>query len=336
VEEKPFTDFLLLRGLDKDEIDSKISFVTMIEERLNSQVPGWTLDDVNGASTQSIVDSMIDRGENTIDNLQSLLLYAWMLKNNALYKHILQHLDGYEAFTNLYRKLAHTVGEDLRDIIFEDLQLPPLGLSSREKSLYTYRTLNRLGEIFEEETVRELLKDSLRDLPDSMYSENGHLYTIDCQKDLDCYLVKKGQRFIENLRGYKEANKLFFGQEINDDVIAFVEANREIGQGIREGDCIYETKIPYDTKAFLSETDPDMKRYYYCHCPWVRESIRFNALMVDPVFCQCSAGFHKKPYEVLFGQPLKSVVLKSVLNGDDICRFAIYLPSSVSTEKFHY
>jgi predicted hydrocarbon binding protein len=53
------------------------------------------------------------------------------------------------------------------------------------------------------------------------------------------------------------------------------------------------------------------------------------------MFCQCSAGFHKKPYEIIFGQPVKAEVLESVLKGDDICRFAIYLPDTeVNNKKF--
>jgi hypothetical protein len=275
---------------------------------------------------------MIDRSENTLENLQTLLFYAKMIGNNDLFVLIFQHLDGYEVFDNLFNKLGNVVGEDLRDIIFEEMPLPPLGLSAREKSLYTYRAMNRLEEIFEENTIRDLLKDSLRDLPESMYEINKRDYDIDCQKDIDCYLIKKGERFLETLRAYEREHKLFFGQEITDDVIAYVESNKEIGGGIRDGDIIYETKIPYNTKAYLSESDPETKRYYYCHCPWARESVRNSALKVSPIFCQCSAGFHKKPYEIIFGQALKAEVLKSVLKGDDICRFAIHLPELDSTK----
>ena len=332
MDQKTFHDYLLSWGVGEEKIDSRINFVTEIEERLKSQVPTWTLTDVNCASAQSIVNTMIDRKENSLENLQTLLLYAQMIGNDALYVVIHQHLDGYEVFDNLYKKLGQVVGEDLRDIVFEEMPLPPLGLSAREKSLYTYRAVNRLEEIFDSGTVRDVIKDSLRDLPESMYQTNKKYFDIDCNKDIDCYLLKKGSRFIETLGQFKNENKLFFGQEIDDQVLAYVESNKEIGQGIRNGNVIYETKIPYNTKAFLSETDPEIKRYHYCHCPWVRESIRRSALKVNPVFCQCSAGFHKKPYEVIFGQPLKAEVLKSVLNGDDICRFAIFLPDSASTK----
>lgn len=321
-----FRDFLSSRGVNDKEIQARINFIEGIEDALRVKAPTWTLEDVNCASSQSIVEDMIDRGENTIENLQTLLLYAISIDNKALYILLLQHLDGYEAFNNLHSKLAEVVGEDLRDIIFDEMTLPPLGMSAREKSIYAYRIMNRLEEIFEENTCRDVLKDCLRDLPDSMYQEHQKIFREECNSDIDCYLVKKGQRFIGTLRQYREAKKLFFGQEINDDVIAFVEANMEIGQGVREGNIIYETKIPYDTKAFLTEKDPSKRAYHYCHCPWARESLRNSSFKVSATFCQCSAGFHKKPYEMIFGQSIKAEVLQSVLNGDEICRFAIYLP----------
>jgi hypothetical protein len=64
----------------------------------------------------------------------------------------------------------------------------------------------------------------------------------------------------------------------------------------------------------------------YCHCPWARESLRQAEGPVPAAFCRCSAGYHKKPWEVIFGQPLEADVLESVLQGDLRCRFAIHLP----------
>jgi hypothetical protein len=84
----------------------------------------------------------------------------------------------------------------------------------------------------------------------------------------------------------------------------------------------------YLTKAYLAESDPTLKRYYYCHCPWAREAVK-SGENVAPIFCNCSAGFHKKPWEGALGQKIQVEVLESVLQGDDRCRFAIHLPERV-------
>ena len=44
-----------------------------------------------------------------------------------------------------------------------------------------------------------------------------------------------------------------------------VKNNPEIESGVRDGNLLYITKIPYNAKEFLIETDPTMKRYYACH-----------------------------------------------------------------------
>jgi len=94
---------------------------------------------------------------------------------------------------------------------------------------------------------------------------------------------------------------------------------------VREGNVIYTMQVPYQAKLYLAETDERMKRYYYCHCPWARESNR-SGKEVSGTICNCSAGYQKRPCEVNFGQPLRAEVLESVLKGDKRCRFAIYLP----------
>jgi len=98
------------------------------------------------------------------------------------------------------------------------------------------------------------------------------------------------------LAACQREGRLFFAQEVTDDVLAFVRAEPEIGGGVRAGNIVYETKIPFLTKEYLAETDPTLKRSYYCHCPWAREAIR-SGEEVAPIFCNCSAGFHKKPWK---------------------------------------
>ena len=321
-----FHDFLSSRGCSPEEIDRQVNIILKMETNLQKSVPSWTLEDLNSSSTQAAVNELIDNGENSPENLIVMLRYAKAIDNRDMFKTLFAMLDGYEAMDNLSKKLAEHVGDELRDTVFEDLPLPPLGLSKPDKARYTYRIMKRMGEIFDEQVCREILSDSLRDLPDAYYAEcKTEFYEI-CKANIDQYLKFKGQKFIDTLRDHKQRGELFFGQEITDDVIDFVKGNPEMGGGIRSGDVIYETKIPYNTKAYLAEIDPEKKRYHYCHCPWVKESIRHDTLKISATFCQCSAGFHKKPYEIIYESKLKSEVLMSVLWGDPVCRFAIYIP----------
>jgi hypothetical protein len=82
----------------------------------------------------------------------------------------------------------------------------------------------------------------------------------------------------------------------------------------------------------LKEKDPKMRRYYYCHCPLARESI-LSGRQMSRNLCYCSAGYEKRPFDVAFGGSLKAEVKKSVLWGDDSCRFTLEIPDKWLSKK---
>jgi len=167
-----FRDFLSSRGFSAEEIDRQVNLIHRLETTLQKSVPPWTLEDINSSSTQATVDEMIDNGKNTPENLNVMLRYAKAIGNRDMFKTLFEILDGCEAMDNLSKKLAEHVGDELRDIVFEGFPLPHLGLSKRDKARYTYRIMRRMGAIFEEQICREILSDSLHELPGSYYTES--------------------------------------------------------------------------------------------------------------------------------------------------------------------
>lgn len=326
--EKHFRDFLLSKGFPVEKVDQHLNVMNELETDLKRVMPFWTFEDLNHASVQSFVNVLIDTGKNSPENLLVLLRYAKAINNIEMYNSLFEMLDGCEAIENLFNRLGEYVGEDLRDSVFEHLPLPPVGLSKKEKALFTYQIMHRIEEVFGESFSRELLSESLRNLPETYFSKEQEDFFNKCDGNIDMFLVHRGKQFIETLQEHFQTGELFFGQKITSEVIEYVRKNPEIGAGTRVGNKIYETKIPFNTVAYLAEPDQRLKRYHYCHCPWIKESIRNNRQPVSATFCQCSAGFHKKPFEVVYQQKLKAEVIQSVLNGDLVCRFIIYLPEN--------
>jgi len=128
-------------------------------------------------------------------------------------------------------------------------------------------------------------------------------------------------------------NRIWFEQQITEPVVEFVRKNQEILSGVREGDKIYVTKIPYDPDRFLRERDPQKKRYYACHCPLARESLRSGPSDIPTLWCTCSAGFEKVMFDAIFGEPAEAEVLETVLSGSDLCRFSVTIPEKIRREK---
>ena len=170
----------------------------------------------------------------------------------------------------------------------------------------------------------DFLSASLRDLPTRFFLDGRRKYRQ--AGDIDTYLRQRKEGFVARLDACLRENRPFFAQEITQEVIDFVRDHPEMGGGRRVGNIVYETKIPYMTQKYLEAKDPRTKRYQACHCPWAREAILGGDVHVADTFCNCSGGFHKKPFEVIFRQPLKVALIASVLRGNDHCRFAIFLP----------
>ena len=311
-----FREFLRGRKTPPDKIEAFVAIAEKLERWVGGLAP--TKEDVLAFSALMIRDR-----QNTYENYIALARYGLFLKNHQIYIAVAELLDGAEAMDNLHARLAQAVGAQKRDEVFAGLALPVLGTPNTARPAFTQMVMARLENLIAPEVYRPLLADCLRTLGERDAAEREKLLAC---KNLDEFLQKKGDEFIGYLGQLKRENRLYFTQEITDEVIAYVESHTEIRQGVRVGSVIHEAKIPYNTVAYLAATDERKKRYHYCHCPWAKESLLTDDVCISPTFCLCSAGFHKKYWEGVFGQPLRADVVETVLQGDPWCKFAIHLP----------
>jgi hypothetical protein len=94
--------------------------------------------------------------------------------------------------------------------------------------------------------------------------------------------------------------------------------------GVLHGETIIATKIPKSNNliAYFQESDPAKKRALYCHCPRIR-SVLETGESLPALYCYCGAGFYKGIWEEILQRPVQITVLQSVLEGGEVCRFAI-------------
>jgi hypothetical protein len=317
-----FRELLKTRKLTDEKITEAIVLAEQFEAFVETS--GGQPD---SETTRTFCDTLIQEGQNTYDNFLTLARYGRFTKNNDIYIAILELLDGAEAQPNLYQKVEATFGENVRNEVFAGIGISPLGKPSPEKPQDIFPVIERLIDKVGQKATEQLLSTCLRDLPDKYFQDDRRKFTK--SRDIDDYLKKKHRAFVREIQNCQREGQLFFAQEITDEVVAFVKANQEIESGVRDGEIIYVSKIPYNAKSYLAETDVTMKRYYACHCPWAREAIKDGSVRLNAVFCNCSGGFHKKPWEVIYRQTLQVEVLESVLQGDFRCRFAIHLPEKL-------
>ena len=317
-----FRELLKSRKVSEEKIESSIAIAERFEAYLASQ--GGTPD---STSAWAFTKMLIDEKQNSYDNLLALARYGRFIKDNVIYVAILELLDGAEVQPNLYQKVGTLFGNVIRDEVFAGIGVSALGLPSPEKPYDLFPVLDRLVGAVGYDQVELLLSTCLRDLPDEYFLDEREKYLN--SSGIDEYLVSKHQELVAELQKCQQQGELFFSQEITDEVLNYVREHQEIECGVREGNMLYISKIPYNAKEFLRETDPTLIRFYACHCPWARHAIKSGNLHLDPVFCNCSGGFSKKPWEVIFGQTLQVEVLESALKGDYRCRFAVHLPEKL-------
>ncbi len=327
MDQATFRQRLEARHCSEEEIQQNLAVVERFETFLANRQPPIMLEQADAGATMAFAGQLIAEGQNIFNNLVAVARYAGMVKNDASFAALVELIDGAEVMDKMYQKVAQVVGEQKRDKIFAGIELPAMGTPNSVKAQVTRTVMQQLEQEVDEATYRLIFADCFRDLPDGYFTADKQRYEE--IGNIDDYLEWKRQEFVAQLEQLRDEGKLFYTQVITDAVVDFVRNDPEIAYGVREGNLLYVTKIPYMAREYLAETDPVKKRYYCCHCPWARESLFQEEGPVPVRFCACSAGYVKKPWEVVFGQPLQADVLESVLQGDMRCRFAIHLPEKV-------
>lgn len=335
MDEKGFRAFLkegkrVPENLKESAIRSSIRYSRRFEEFLDGSRPRRTVKDATSKDARRFIKQLAKTEENTLENLIGLLRYARFLDNRDLELELLVTLDGGDVLGKLMDAAKDSVGEAAYYEMFSGFRPPPLGTPHTKMPRFTKDFMKRIQDGTDRDTCRSVLLTGVHAGPPESYADEIEM--LRGSKDVDEYLAKRRQEMIDLLEGHMRDGTLFFTQEIDGLCMEFVRNNPEVAGGVRKGNYIYETKIPYMMKECLRERDPKKRRYYYCHCPLAREAI-MTGEEIPRDFCYCSAGYEKKPFEVAFGMPVKTVVLNSVLWGDDFCRFRMEIPEKYRVRK---
>lgn len=320
--EEGFKQFLG-KGLSEKTIQGSIRIIRDIEAFLKSKRKLEDFGQADIEDLRNVVQYFFENRKNTWDNFLALLRYSRYARNQELEVALLELLDGGDVMENISTKVKKTVGEEKHREIFEGITLPPLGTFSTEKPKTTEKLMQRLEAFLGEERCREILLSGPHAGPKKAYLPERKAFLT--ANGIDVFLQKRHREYIDELEQHMNERRLYFTQEIDKEVLDYVRNTPTCQNGVREGNIIYVTKIPYRAKQYLNEKRKRRKRYYYCHCPWVREAIKSGS-NISFNFCYCSAGFEKRAWDVIFGRSVKADVIETVLKGDLICKFAIHIP----------
>jgi len=211
--------------------------------------------------------------------------------------------------------LDETSGKEVRRKIMKGSEDLSADTPSEEIIAWSRTAMDRMDTILDENTSKEIMTRCACHYPREQLQDVRQIFEKTC--DVEAVLEVLRDRFTSFLR-----DVLGVGDEMIGDIL-----DRGWGlAGILEGSTVIATKIPKSgfLLEYMSEKDPVRKRQLYCHCPRIRDVIE-SGETISPTYCYCGAGFYKDIWECILSRPVDVEIRKSLLNGDDVCSFAIHL-----------
>ena len=321
--EEEFETFLEGRGLDSDTKKAYVEAVKKADRYFTEKRLG--LDEANVADYEEYVNGLIDAGENSEENIIGLARYVYMIDLKDVWIYFASIIGGRGILPSIAERLEEIAGEQVAENVFSHVKAPPLGSKPEKYCEATNSLMNELGDKLSPEVYRRVLAGNHHRVPVSQFEKHRQWF-VELDGDIDAWLKRMHDEAVAELEGYLREDKVWFEQVITQDIVDYVRGNQEILSGVRDGDWIYYTKVPYAPQDYLDAVDLRMKRYYMCHCPLAREAVLSGELDIPMDWCYCSAGYGKLRYDIVFGEETETEVLESVFSGSDKCRFRVLIP----------
>jgi len=317
--------------LEKNKVENKlvILFTNLLQEYEDYLMKlGFNLETSPSEKIVEYSENFVSEDENFVLNfLRAILHYANYSKNYEYITKVIDVSESYNAMDNLYIRVAKIYGESMRDEIFNDLVIPPLGTHPEKKPGFTKSILKRLEEKIGKNRTIDLLSPCLHGRPPDDIEGDKKLLN---ELGIDAFLKKKHLELVTRLEKHRDDGTLEFAQKIDNEIVNYVRDNPIIAHGIREENIIYVSKLPYQMRELLEAKSVQMKRFFLCYCPWVRGAIKDGTENeISDYFCNCSAGWYKLYWDQIFGQPVTVEPVATGLNGALECKFAIKIPDNI-------
>lgn len=218
----------------------------------------------------------------------------------------------------LYNSLDVIVGSDKRSKIIESKPIASEKYTINEIEDWTISTIDKIDQNLPIKDKYECIARCAHIMPDSRIKVYRDVF--EKNHNVDEVLCFMQNSFLQRLEDRFEMKPEWRGAVVGGK---WGEA------GYRENSTIIATKMPANFIAYFEAKDKIEKGKHYCHCGRIRNLIGSTEKHLSSSYCYCGGGFYKSNWERILSQPVEIELLKSVLQGDDVCQFAIKLPTSI-------
>jgi hypothetical protein len=317
-----FADHLRERGMEPAKIDDALRFVAEMIEHLVTEVR--SVEDCDQELLDQYLAQLIEDDKSSVERLIAMARYFSFCKRPELFIRLLVILNSYDILPLMEDRVEELFGYEVCQTIFQGWKRPPLGTPPEKYPFSTGQIIGRMEDELTPDQCRDALIWNYHEMPKEAFAKKKARF--DAANSIDDFLAEQHRSLVEELNECLRTGKLWYEQEVIPEFVDHITSDQRVQTGIRQGDRIICEKVPYDTRHFYSEKDPDMRRYHYCHCPLVRSAIKYGGPRISPTFCYCSAGFEKIAWDTIFDAPVEVEVLETVLGGGERCVFSISIP----------
>ncbi|MDX9691575.1 MAG: hypothetical protein RBT45_03905 [Acholeplasmataceae bacterium] len=322
MKEKAFKKWYELNKLKDEDYRHAVEVLKDYENYLRrnciSDFNTLTLSDLD-----QLISYLVITNQNTIPNFVSLMRYFKMINKSDHFIHLTKYTGAIGVVESILTKLSKVANPLITKDIIDQIDVPVLGTNLRDITKFTSMFIALLESKLSDHELRLVLADNHHHIPKEAFIQEKIFY--EAAPTLEAYLKDLHQRKIAELTHFYKTGQVWYEQEMTQEVIDFVSSNQEIMSAVLLDEALYITKIPYDTKKYLSAQSKEDQSYYLCHCPFAREALRNPSFTISANWCYCSGGFTKFPFDIIFDQDLEIEMLDSALRMDNACRFKIDL-----------
>ncbi|MFX1504440.1 MAG: hypothetical protein ACFFDH_26015, partial [Promethearchaeota archaeon] len=162
MKEKAFLKYLSKKDISQEQAATYVSILTEFNNFLKKN--NHNVDSIPNGEILNYTEYLVGNNSDTVlDLLRALVNYANFIKKYDYIVEIIDISESYNAMDNLYQRITELHDERMRNEIFENLSLPPLGIHPEKKPEFTKVILKRLEEKIGKEKTIELLKPCLHD-----------------------------------------------------------------------------------------------------------------------------------------------------------------------------
>ena len=162
------------------------------------------------------------------------------------------------------REICAELGETFWNELVKNIELPDIDSECKCQCHNMYLFMKRFEEMADEEIMKKILYKVRHGLHSSQ-SEWAHKEFMEIG-NLDDFLNKHLNDELNHFIELNSEKKDFYGQEISDEVLAFIKENPKMLAPVREGNKLYCMAFPCNMKEYLNATNEKMKRYHAKIC----------------------------------------------------------------------